>query len=245
MRRRQFLARLWAKLVAFERAHRLLAPGDRILAAVSGGPDSVCLAHYLACLGRRRRFALLLLHVHHGLRGAEADRDAACVERLGKTLGAPVEVVRVRTARRARARGKGLEDAARELRYKALEAAARRLKCNKVATGHQMDDQAETVLLHLLRGTRLKALAAIPPRRRLAPAIALIRPLLALKRSEVLAYLKVCGLRSRLDRSNLSLRFTRNWLRRRILPALEERQPRIREHLAGIAAQVREVSPQS
>lgn len=238
MRRKEFAARVWAKLVAFERSRRFFNPGDQVLAAVSGGPDSVCLAHYLSALRRRRGFSLNFLHVHHGLRGREAERDAAFVRRLGKALGVPVAVVRAPVRRRARERGKGLEDAARELRYQALIGAARELKCNKVATAHQMDDQAETVLLHLMRGTRLKALAGIPPQRRLAPGIALIRPLLALKRSEVLEYLRIHGLGHRLDRSNLSPRFTRNWLRAKVIPIFETRNPRIREHLAGIAEQV-------
>lgn len=239
MTRKEFAARVWSKLVAYEKAHRLLGRGDRVLAAVSGGPDSVCLAHYLASRARRGGYALEILHVHHGLRGRAADRDALFVERLGKSLGTPVRVVRAPVARRAAARGKGLEDAGRELRYAALAQAARELKCSKVATGHQLDDQAETVLLHLLRGTRLAALAAIPPRRPLARGISLIRPLLPLSRTEVRAYLKVHGLKSRLDRTNLSTRFTRNWLRLKVLPELARRNPRIREHLAGIAEQVR------
>ena len=127
----------------------------------------------------------------------------------------------------------------RELRYAALTRAARRWKCDAVATGHQLDDQAETVILHLLRGTRLRALGAIAPKRPLAPGIALIRPLLPLSRKEIELYLERHGLEHRVDRSNQSLEFTRNWLRHRILPLLAQRQPRVREHLAGIAAQVR------
>ena len=241
MRRQEFAARVWAKLVAFQKKSGLLAKGDRVLAAVSGGPDSVCLAHHLAEIRRRHGFELRLLHVHHGLRGREADRDAEFVRKLGKSLGLPVQVVSVEVKRRAQARGKGLEEAGRELRYAALREAARRQRCNKVATAHHLDDQAETVLLNLLRGTRLSALGGIPPRRPLGPNLELVRPLLAIRKSEVLAYLRVHGLKYRLDRSNLSERFTRNWLRRRVLPELETRQPRVREHLAGIAEQVRAV----
>ena len=139
----------------------------------------------------------------------------------------------------ARKRRQGIEDAARRLRYLALARQARKLGCNKVATGHHLDDQAETVLLHLLRGTRLAALAGIPPRRRLAPRVEIIRPLLPVTRAEVLAYLAVHGLKARDDRSNRDVHFTRNWVRRRVLPLLEKRNPRIREHLAAFAAQVR------
>ena len=233
------MAKIWSKLIAFEKVHQLLRPTDKILAAVSGGPDSVCLAHYLANLRRRRGFSLHLLHVHHGLRGRQASLDADFVQKLGTKLGVPVTIVAAAVARQAKIRKKGLEDAGRELRYLALKKTALRFGCNKAATGHQLDDQAETVLLHLLRGTRLKALGAIAPERPLTARITLIRPLMPLKRTEVMEYLKVFNLKYRLDRSNLSLYFTRNWLRHEIIPELEKRHPHIREHLSGIAAQVR------
>lgn len=239
MRRKEFAAKVWSKLVAFEKKNRLLKTGQRVLAAVSGGPDSVCLAHYLASQKRRRNIEVEILHVHHGLRGRAADLDAAFVERLGKKLGIGVTVARSNAKTIAKERGRGIEDAARALRYAALKAHARRQHCQAVATGHQLDDQAETVLLNLVRGTRLKALGAIAPERALAPRLRLIRPLLPLSRKEVLAYLKIHGLKYRVDSSNADLDFTRNWLRRRILPALEKRQPRIREHLSGIAEQAR------
>lgn len=240
MRRKEFAARIWSKLAAFEKDQRLFKAGDKVLAAVSGGPDSVCLAHYLSVQGRRRGFELSLAHVHHGLRGRDADRDAVFVSDLARRLGVPVAVVKVPTKRRARERGQGLEDAARKLRYEALTAEARRLACAKVAAGHQLDDQAETVLLNLLRGTRLKALGGIPPRRPLAPGLELVRPLLPITRVEVTEYLRQHGLKSRRDQTNDSERFLRNWLRRKVLPLLETKNPRIREHLAGIAEQVRQ-----
>ncbi|MBI5631001.1 MAG: tRNA lysidine(34) synthetase TilS [Elusimicrobia bacterium] len=238
MRKKEFAAKIWSKLMTFQKERRLLSPADGVLAAVSGGPDSVCLAHFLAQMAPRLGLKLRILHVHHGLRGREADRDQDLVLKLGKTLNIPVTVVHADAALRARERGKGLEDAGRDLRYRALRSAARRYGCAKVATAHQLDDQAETVLLNLLRGTRLSALAGIPAERPLGPGLCVVRPLLCLKRQEILEYLRVHNLKARRDSSNLSEHFTRNWLRRRIIPALEKRQPRAREHLAGIAAQV-------
>ena len=239
MRRQEFAARVWAKLIAHEKAEKLLSPGQRVLAAVSGGPDSVCLAHYLAQRARPLTLSVTILHVHHGLRGRDADLDEALVVELGRTLGLPVEVARVDVKAAAKKRGAGLEEAARKLRYEALEKAARRLRCSVVATGHQLDDQAETVLLNLLRGTKLSALGGIPPKRALRRGVALVRPLLPLSRADVGDYLARHGLPSRLDATNLSEDFTRNWLRRKVLPLLASQQPRAREHLAGIAAQVR------
>ncbi|MBI5241546.1 MAG: tRNA lysidine(34) synthetase TilS [Elusimicrobia bacterium] len=239
MRRKEFAAKVWSKLLAFERSEGLFRPGDRVLAAVSGGPDSVCLAHFLMTLGRRKGFTVALAHVHHGLRGAEADRDARFVKGLGRRWGLPVLVVSVPVKASAKARGQGIEEAARRLRYAALVKLARRLRCGKVATGHHLDDQAETVLLHLLRSSRLEALAGIAPERRLSGRISLIRPLLPLRRAEVLTYLKVHGLAHRSDSSNRDTHFTRNWVRRKVLPLLESRNPSIRERLAAFAAQVR------
>lgn len=239
MRQKEFAARVWSKLVAFEKAHALLPRGGRILAAVSGGPDSVCLAHWLSVQARRKGLAVRLLHVHHGLRGREADRDAAFVAKLGVKLGLPVTIARADVKGLAKARGLGLEEAGRKERYRILAARARRGRFSAVATGHQLDDQAETVLLHLLRGTSLEGLGGMPPRRVLAPGVALIRPLLPLTREEVRDYLEVHGLLSRQDRSNSDSKFTRNWVRREVLPLLEDRAPGVKERLAAVAEKVR------
>ena len=239
MRRKEFAARVWSKLLSFERSEALFARGDRVLAAVSGGPDSICLAHFLRVLGKRKGFSVALAHVHHGLRGLEADRDARFVSELGRQWDIPVSVTSVPVRALARKRGQGIEDAARKLRYQALVREARRLRCNKVATGHHLDDQAETVLLHLLRSSRLAALAGISPKRTLSGKVSLIRPLLPLRRAEVLAYLRIHGLKYRRDGSNSDAHFTRNWIRSKVLPLLESRNPSIRERLAAFAAQAR------
>lgn len=241
MKRKSFWARIWAKLRNHDRAEGLLKAGDRVLAAVSGGPDSVCLAHYLQKLKSRLRLDLRLAHVHHGLRGDEADRDAQFVEHLGRKLGLPVSILQVDVPTLARREGRSLEDAARRLRYGALAREARRHGCNKVAVGHQLDDQAETVLLNLLRGRGWEGLQAMRAVRRLAEGrkgtgdVRLIRPLLCLGREEVLEYLLQNGLRFRTDRSNFSDRFARNWVRRRLLPLLRTRNPKVRDRLGGLA----------
>ncbi|MBI5624730.1 MAG: tRNA lysidine(34) synthetase TilS [Elusimicrobia bacterium] len=242
MLRKQFAARVWAKLKAFEAREGLFRRGDRVLAAVSGGPDSVCMAHFLSVQARACGFTLMLAHVHHGLRGRDADEDAASVLRLARKLGLEAFLVKVDVPRAAAARGRGKEEAARHLRYRALSRIASANRCRKVATGHQLDDQAETVLLHLLRGTRLQGLAGIPPRRPLTGSVELIRPLLPVTRSEIRLYLKLHGLKSRVDRTNLSQDQTRNWVRLKVLPLLEKRNPRIRERLSGLADQVRGLS---
>ena len=239
MNREAFAARVWSKLKAFERAHRLLPPGGRVLAAVSGGPDSVCLAHWLSVQARQKNLVVQLVHVHHGLRGRAADADARFVETLGAALGLRVTVVRAPVRALAAKRGLGLEEAGRKERYRVLGERARRGRFSAVATGHQLDDQAETVLLHLLRGTSLEGLGGIAPRRALRPGVEVIRPLLPLTRAEVFLYLKRHGLKWREDASNADPKFTRNWVRREVLPLLERRAPGVKERLAAIAAKVR------
>ena len=239
MRRKEFVARIWSKLVAFEKRHALLRPGGRVLAAVSGGPDSVCLAHWLSVQARRKNLDVALLHINHGLRGKAADADAAFVRALGARLGLKTTVVNADVRSRAKKSGQGLEDAGRRERYRALTARARRGRFDAVATGHQLDDQAETFLLHLLRGTSLEGLGGIAPRRALVPGVELIRPLLPLTRADVMAYLKVHDLDWRDDLTNRDPKFTRNWIRREVLPLLESRAPGMKERLSGIAAKVR------
>ena len=242
MNKQTFHATIWSKLLTHNRQWDMLRPGDRVLAAVSGGPDSACLAHYLSRLASRLKLEVRILHLHHGLRGRAADRDALLVESLGKSLGLPVVVRRIPVAAFARKTRRSLEDAGRLLRYRALAREARLKDCNKIATGHQQDDQAETVILNLLRGTKAEGLAGVPPRRPLSRGrrgITVIRPLLCLTRREVIAYLKHHRLKYSMDRSNRSLRFTRNWVRWKVLPLLETKNPEIREHLSKIALDAR------
>lgn len=239
MRRREFAAKVWSKLVAFDKRLGLLPRGARVLAGVSGGPDSVCLAHWLAFQKRKKALDVALLHVHHGLRGRAADADARFVVALGKSLGLPVAVAKVDVKGLARKRGMGLEDAGRKARYDELTKRARRSRRGYVATGHQLDDQAETVLLHLMRGTRAAGLGGIAPRRELVPGVELVRPLLALSRAEVDAYLRVHGLEARHDESNESEAFERNWVRRTLLPLLEKRRPGVKDRLAALSDDVR------
>jgi len=227
--------KILSKLASFDRARKLTLPEDRILVAISGGPDSVALGHYLFQQSVRRAFTVFFAHIHHGLRGAAADRDAAFARDLAKKWGIACATLRIPVARKAVAENRSLEDAARSLRYRALAAHARKLGCAKVAVGHHLDDQAETVLLHILRGTKAKGLAGMPVRRPLAAGVELLRPFLAISREDVLSYLAAYRLPYRIDKSNSQDRFTRNWIRRRVLPLLASRNPKIREHLARIA----------
>ena len=220
---------------AFAREEGLWRPENTVLVAVSGGPDSVALLDILFLLAGESGLRLVVGHVHHGLR-AEADQDAAFVERLSARYGAPYLFRRVDVPARVEKTGESVEEAARELRYAALGEMAREVNAQRIATGHTADDQAETVMMRILRGTGVAGLAGILPMRG-----QVIRPLLTIWRQEILAYLRERKIDYRTDQTNFSLDMLRNRVRLELLPMLErEYAPRLRarlEHLAEIARQ--------
>lgn len=209
----------------------LWARGDRVAVAVSGGADSVALLCALAELAPDADWVLAgAIHVNHGLRGEAAASDAAFCLRLGDRLGVPVEVVLVDVRERMGTTGQSLESAARDLRYAALAEAAVRLRATVVATGHTRDDQAETVLLRLLRGTSIRGVSGIRARRGV-----IARPLLDRRRTEVEKYLADRGESFQVDASNTDERIPRNRLRHTLMPVLERDWPGSASALARFA----------
>jgi len=190
------------------RRHAMLAGGETVLVAVSGGADSVALLSIMTTLAPAWRLTLHVLHVDHGLR-ADSARDAELVRALGARLGVPVDVERVQV-------GSGsVEAAARTARYEALERAADRIGATRIAVGHTADDQAETVLMRVLGGAGVRGLAAIPPVRG-----RIIRPLLELRRQTLRDALTAAGLAWVEDPSNRDPKFLRNRIRHELLPLL-------------------------
>ena len=208
----------------------LPAAGETVLCAVSGGRDSVCLLHYLASLGRRRGFAVAAAHYNHLMRPT-AGRDEAFVAGLCRELGVPLYVERGDVRAIARQEGWGVEEAGRRLRYDFLERTADAIGASRIATAHHLSDQAETVVLNLLRGTGPEGLAGIPPVRG-----RLIRPLLQTPRQEIEAYLTAHGLGHVEDETNDSMDFTRNRLRREVWPLLAQLHPAPERSIARAAA---------
>ena len=158
------------------RRHGLIEPGDRIVAGVSGGPDSAALLALLGALREKYRLRLYAAHLDHGLSKA-ARRYAACARRLSERLGVPFFEARANVRRVARAAGRSLEEAGRLERYKFFQTIAQRCGAHKIATAHTRDDQAETILMRLLRGAGLRGLSGIPARRP-EGRYTVIRPLL-------------------------------------------------------------------
>jgi tRNA(Ile)-lysidine synthase len=204
----------------------------RLLLAVSGGADSVALLHAVAGLAGQdgRRWDVVVGHVNHGLRGTESDEDERFVCRLAKGVGAEVEVARSDVAPLAAERGLSIETAAREERYRLLWAMLDRAGAHTILTGHTEDDQAETLLLHLLRGAGPSGLGAM----RKSPGF-LVRPLLAVSKETILDYIQHHGLPYRLDSSNLDLRHMRNRVRREVIPELRRLNPSTTRALARTA----------
>jgi tRNA(Ile)-lysidine synthase len=205
-------------------------PGDGVAVAVSGGADSLALLHALRTLAGPRRWRLAVVTVDHGLRPGSA-ADAAFVADHAKALGLPARVCTLTPGDLARHRPAGPEGAARAARYEALWPAADDLGCRWLATGHTLDDQAETVLLQLLRGAGPDGLAAMAVR-----AGRLLRPLLGVRRAETRACCAAAGLAWREDPTNAADEPLRNRVRRHLLPLLEELRPGATQALARTAS---------
>lgn len=219
-------------------ANQLIRPGDGVVVGLSGGPDSVFLLYALHTLEPRMDFTLRAVHVHHGIRGAEADRDEAFSEKLCAKLDIPFQAVHVAAPAYAAQHGLSLEEAARILRYEALEAARQQLGQTRaawIAVAHHLDDQAETVLHNLVRGAGLRGLAGMENRRN-----HVIRPLLSIKREDILKWLKQYDIPYVTDSTNADPHYTRNRIRSTVLPELREINPEASAHIAHSAALLRE-----
>ncbi len=214
------------KVAEFIRRYSLIRKGDTVTVGVSGGADSLSLLFLLReisakqLLGGDSGFSLRAVHVHHGIREESADEDAEYSKEICEKLDIPFELIRVDVPGQMK-KGESLEEAARRLRYAALIKSAGQPgdenNTGLIAVGHHMDDQAETVLHNLFRGTGIKGLAGIRPRSKMGDAV-IIRPLLEIGRSEIEDYLSKKGIKWRIDETNLTTDYTRNRIRHEILP---------------------------
>ena len=200
--------------------HSLLSGGETVVVGVSGGADSTALLHVLSVLAPAYRLRLHVAHLHHGLR-PEAEADAEFVARLAAGLGIPGTVERADVVALARAGKRSVEEAGRLARYDFFSRTARALGADRIAVGHTRDDQIETVLMRLLQGAPWELLAGMRPRRAGPPPV-VIRPLLAVPRAVLRAFLQSRGLAWREDPTNLDLSISRNHLRHVMLPALQD-----------------------
>ncbi len=228
------------RVVNFIQEHNLFSAGDKLVVAVSGGADSVCLLHILAQWQRELGVELHVAHLNHQLRGAESDSDASYVSDLAHKLGVPATIERRDVAAYRDQKGGSLEEAAREVRYSFLAEVTRGIGTSKVAVGHARDDHIETVMMHLLRGVGTAGLRGLQPRSVLQYSenggqLEVVRPLLEVTRQETLDYCQRYNLAPRSDSSNVSLSFLRNRVRLELLPMLRSYNPGVDKALLRLA----------
>lgn len=241
-------------LRAYIERHALFAPGDTVVVAVSGGPDSMALLHGLFALGNDAAWLtrLHVAHLHHGIRGAEADADEALVREVSKRLGLACTCERVDVLAEAKDRGISVEEAARDCRHAFYERVCLLAGSRVVAVGHHADDNAETIVHRLFRGTGLHGLAGMRPSRRLSRsgAVRLVRPLLGVRRARIRTFIEACDVPFHHDATNDALTATRNRIRHQVIPLAEkavnpqavEALLRLAEQAAGLSGFLRETA---
>jgi tRNA(Ile)-lysidine synthase len=201
--------------------YALWSDGEVVVVGVSGGPDSLCLLHLLRRLAPESHLTLHVAHLNHGLRGAAGEADAQAVAERAADWALPCTIGRADVPALAVESRTSLEEAAREARYAFLQAVARDRGARTIAVGHNADDQAETVLMHFLRGSGLAGLRGMLPRTALGERF-LVRPLLDMPRSRIEAYCAASNLQPSRDLSNADTTIYRNRLRHELLPLLED-----------------------
>ena len=226
-----------SRIRAYIRENRMIEPKDRVLAGLSGGADSVCLLFVLLELRRELDFELFCVHVNHNLRGEESARDEAFVRELCRAQGVPLVCRSCRVRERAEEEGRSLEEMGRICRYEAFGEIAGEQGCSRIAVAHHADDQAETMLFHLFRGTGIRGLSGMRPVRG-----KVIRPLLILESKEIREWLAERGIAWCTDSTNQSEDYTRNRIRRTVLPcAREQVNPGAVRHMAETARELWEI----
>ncbi len=217
----------------------MISPGDKILVGVSGGADSVCLLWVLSALAKDMEFSLEVVHVEHGIRGEESRRDAGFVKNLCENFGVFCQEVSVDVPGLCKKTGMGTEEAARSLRYEVFQKLALEKKA-KVALAHHMEDNAETMLFQMVRGSGLTGLSGMQPMRQDEKGVTYIRPLMELRRSEIIDFLESHGADWCVDSTNFDLDYSRNYIRSEIIPALEKINAQAAVHMNHAAEYLRE-----
>ena len=221
------------------RNYGMFKAGDTVLVAVSGGPDSVFLMLALKFLRAKLKLnKLIICNLDHGIRGRESDEDSLFVKKLAEEYGLSFMHKKINMAA-VKPRGLSTEEAAREERYKFFKEAAKTVKADVIATGHTLDDQAETILMRIIKGASLKGIVGISPVRD-EGSVRIVRPLFELEKREIEKYLDERSVAYRIDSTNSEPVYFRNIVRKEILPYMEKYNPRFKRVLCSLAEHLRE-----
>lgn len=239
MHAKSLTLKLWNRIIKNSEKYSLFKNNDKILLAVSGGPDSVFMLDFFAKHARKRKIKLLICHLNHMIRGKNADKDEDFVCKLGKVYKIETITKKINVPLIAKRKKISIEHASRTARYDFFLKVAKNKNFNLIATAHHSDDNIETILLNLIRGTEPKGLCGIPVRRILwkkgRKKIEIIRPLICISKKEIMKSLKLNKLPYRKDETNESEKYTRNWLRKNLIPLIEKKQPQFRLHLIELS----------
>ncbi|MBI4655388.1 MAG: tRNA lysidine(34) synthetase TilS [Elusimicrobia bacterium] len=240
--RKSFTLKIWDRLLKHLKKFSLFKNNDSIILAVSGGPDSVFMLDFFAKQARKKGLKLLICHLNHGIRGKKADRDEEFVKKLARIYGIEFAAKKINAPELAKKNKTSLEHASRQARYGFLLKTAKTKGFGLIATAHHSDDNIETILLNLMRGTEPRGLRGIPVKRILwrkgAKRIAVIRPAICATKKEILEYLRLNGLAYRKDSTNEDEKHLRNWIRKTLIPLIEKKQPKFREHLLDLSSKM-------
>jgi len=217
------------KVLDFIKANSLLSGRDRVLVGFSGGPDSLALLHVLNKICKKLNVSLSSAHLNHMIRGNEAAKDEKNASNVCKRLGIPLKIKKINVPLKAKKEKLSLEDAARRARYEFFQEASKEFKANKIALGHNSDDNVETSLMRLITGTGTRGLLGIPVKRG-----KIVRPLLNCSRHEIESYCKKHKLKPRIDKSNFDTKYLRNKIRHKLVPILESINPKAKTAIANM-----------
>lgn len=209
---------VFEKVLSTINKHNLIESGDKIVIGISGGPDSVCLLHILSRLKDKLDIELYAAHLNHQIRGIEAQKDALYVSDICDKMGITYFLKSIDVPKYCEDNNLSIEEGARKLRYEMFDEIKQKTKSNKIAVGHNLNDQAETVLMRIMRGTGLQGLRGIE----YARENGVIRPLLDIERKDIEEYCEVHNLNPRIDESNLENIYTRNKIRLELIPYMKD-----------------------
>ena len=232
---------IWEKFKKNIIDNKLVVSGDKILLAVSGGADSMVMASLFLMLTKILNIELVVVNFNHNLR-KESVKEAKIVKKFISSLNIECVLKTLSTKEYAKKNNISIETAGRQLRYLGLEEVAKEYKCNKIATAHNMNDNAETVIMWLLRGTGTEGLTGIPMTRKISKNISIIRPLLPISRDLIDEYAKIKQIKFCTDKSNFKCDYTRNKIRLKLIPQLKEINPSVIDHIYNLSCIVKDES---